>query len=350
MLDLVLYPEPANTAAASGLAHSASMNKSINKSMTRIARSAFQPSSSHSLRRLGRHGALSAVLLLSFVLSFAYAQPTVIVSIHPYYDITRQIAGDAADVQRMLPAGVSPHTFDPTPRDVRRIANADLIIVNGGIGIDGWLLEMLDAVGGGNVPILNLFEASNFADIVGERYGEQFVGDFINAHMWLDADFMADLVPLIAEALESIAPEHTEMLRDNAEALEADLRALDAELKESLAEVAGAPFVPFHDAWPYFAQRYGLDLIVEIEPFPGREPSPQYLSMALGLIRESGAQAVFSEVQLRPEPAEVVAENAGVRLYIMDPVGGSAETSSYQDLMRFNRDVLLQGLSPLERD
>ncbi|MBS3967239.1 MAG: zinc ABC transporter substrate-binding protein [Truepera sp.] len=277
-------------------------------------------------------------------LSLSLAQPNVVVSIFPYFDLTRQVAGEHATVTLLLPPGVSPHTFDPTPRDVRRIAEADLVIMNGGDGIDGWLRRLFEA-SGSRAPILDVFAALNFRERVADLYGPEFYSQFINSHLWLDARLMAELPPLIAAALAEIDPGQADVYHANAERLSAELLALDAELQTMLAPISGAAFVPFHDAWPYFAIRYGLNLVVEIEPFPGREPTPAYLQYALGLIEKSGAKAVFSERQLNPRPAEVVAEQAGVALYVMDPVGGQPDTASYQSMMRFNASVLLAALA-----
>lgn len=273
-------------------------------------------------------------------LSFSLAQPNVVVSIFPYYDLTRQVAGENANITLLVPPGVSYHTFDPTPRDVRRIAQADLVIMNGGDGIDGWLRRLFEA-SGSRAQILDVFEALNFRERVADLYGPEFYSQFINSHLWLDARLMAELPPLIAAALAEIDPAQADTYHANAERLSAELLALDAELQTMLAPIRGAAFVPFHDAWPYFAIRYGLNLVVEIEPFPGREPTPAYLQYALGLIEKSGAKAVFSERQLNPRPAEVVAEQAGVALYVLDPVGGHPDTASYQSMMRFNASVLL---------
>jgi zinc transport system substrate-binding protein len=84
--------------------------------------------------------------------------------------------------------------------------------------------------------------------------------------------------------------------------------------------------------------------IVEIEPFPGSEPSPAYLREALRLIRASGAVAIFSEAQLERRPAEVVAAEAGVELHELDPLGGFTGRDRYQDLLRFNAVVIAAAL------
>lgn len=274
------------------------------------------------------------------------ARPSVVVSIHPVFDLVRQVAGPDADVVRILPVGASPHVFDPTPRDVARLARADLAVTVG--GLDLWLRDLLDAAGGraARLELMSL-------EAVQERLRADFpelapaAGAGViawNTHVWLDPRTMAAALPDLAEALATVDPAHAEGYRARAAALAEELAALDAELAARLAPLAGVPFVPFHDAWPYFAARYGLDLVVEIEPFPGREPSPAYLAMALRLIRDSGARAVFSEPQLNRRSAEVVAAEAGVALFELDPLGGVPGRDGYVELMRWNADALLEGL------
>lgn len=290
-------------------------------------------------------------LTVAMLVSLAAAQPNIVVSIHPYFDIVRQIVGEQATVVRILPVGASPHTFDPTPRDLRRIAEADLVVVNGGYGIDGWLLRLIEATGV-QAPIINIFEALDFVNTRSQFYTfdeaalERPVEPYaaVNSHLWLDPVLMQAIVPILVEGIAAVDPENAEVYRANGEALVADLAALHEELTATLAPIRGAAFVPFHDAWPYFAERYGLDLIVEIEPFPGREPTPAYLQYALGLIEGSGARAIFSEPQLSRRPAEVVAENAGLPLFMIDPLGGTPETDRYQELMRHNARVLVAAL------
>jgi zinc transport system substrate-binding protein/manganese/iron transport system substrate-binding protein len=288
-----------------------------------------------------RHPLHVALLLLS--LGFATATPSVVVSIHPLFDIVRQVAGEHAAVVRILPPGASPHTFDPTPRDVLRIARADLIVMNG--GLDLWLQNLV-AASGNRAPLVEVIAEPSVQTLMQDAYPDLVTSAeggsalAFNPHVWLDPPLMAEVARLVAEALADLAPEHAAAYRANAERVAAELHALDAELRVLLADIAGAPFVPFHDAWPYFAARYGLDLIVEIEPFPGREPSPAYLRYALGLIRASGASAIFSEAQLNRRPAEVVAAEAGVALFELDPLGGLPGREGYAQMMRFNAAVI----------
>lgn len=288
-------------------------------------------------------------LLAALVAQTAFAQqrPRVVVSIHPLFDLVSQVAGDDADVERLLAPGVAVHDFDPAPSDMLRIVGADLIVMNG--GADEWLKRMIDA-GGQSASTLVVTELAVLRAGVAARYPDQVEFDgsgavvAFNPHVWLEPLLMRAVLPEIAAALAEIDPGNAGDYRARQAALAADLVALDAELAATLAPVAGAPFVPFHDAWPYFAARYGLDLVVEIEPFPGREPSASYLVEVLAQVASSGARTIFTEPQLGRRPAQVVAQEAGVELAELDPLGGFPGRESYQDLLRFNAAAVAVGL------
>ena len=296
-------------------------------------------------------------LSLALVGAAAWAQPTVTVvtSIHPYAALVQEIAGQDATVVQLLPSGASPHTFDPTPQDVIKVADADLIVFNG--VLDGWLTDLVTS-SGTNAPVLEVMTELDFKPVAGdddeetsentaenEAHAQEHAHEHgVNPHIWLDPVLMKQAVPLIANRLAQVDPEHAADYRANGTKVAKELGALDTELQKMLEPLKGAAFVPFHDAWPYFARRFGLDLVVEIEPAPGREPSPAYIAEALSLIEGSGAKAIFSETELPARPAEVVAESAGLPLYILDPLGGGKDTESYADLMRYNARTIVTAL------
>jgi ABC-type Zn uptake system ZnuABC Zn-binding protein ZnuA len=307
----------------------------------------------------------------------AFAQTSIVVSIAPYREPLQRLAGPDATVDVQLPPGASPHAFDPTPRDVARLERADLIVVNG--GLDDWALDLVSALGR-EVPVFVALDAlSDDALLLGGHDHEHGANDAdehaedstdglahddhadehadehaddeehdrdANPHVWLDPTRMGTIVAAAAEALIALDPDAAGEVRAREQAYHAELAALDSELTTLLAPVAGEAFVPFHDAWPYFAERYDLNLIVEIEPFPGREPSARALGEALEAIRASGARAVFTEVQLADRPARVLADEAGVRLAVLDPVGGSEGRRGYLELLRYNAAVILEALRP----
>lgn len=317
-------------------------------------------------RRAAR--ALPAALLpLLALLAVAHAQPRLVASIAPYREPLERIAGDRAVVDVLLPPGASPEAFEPTPRDVARLQDADLVVLNG--GLDDWTLALLGALGG-EVRVFVALEAlpadaflldghdrgardadhadGQADDPAGDAADARAAGDVdladVNPHVWLDPVRMRTIVAAIGATLAEIEPEDAAAIAERTDAYLDELRVLDAELTRVLAPVAGAAFVPFHDAWPYFADRYGLDLVLEVEPFPGREPSARALREAIGAIDASGARAVFTEVQLDDRPARVLADEAGVALGVLDPLGGTEGRRSYAELLRYNAAAVAEAL------
>lgn len=301
---------------------------------------------------------LMLTLLLGGLSQAGAQELNVVVSLHPHFDLVRQLAGERATVTRVLPLGASPHTFEPTPQDVVAIAEADVIVMNG--GLDEWLLDLVDA-SGTDAEVLELLSVLPFEPITGEEHEHEGEGEAheeevpeegghdheagVNPHVWTDPQLMAAAVPLLVEALSAADPEGAATYEANGEVLEQDLAALDADLAGLLTPVQDAPFIPYHDAWPYFVRRYGLNQVAVLEPAPGREPSPSYLADVLGTIADTGATALFTDVQLPARPAELVAAESGVPLYTLDPEGGGFGDESYQALMRRNAETIAEGLS-----
>ncbi len=293
---------------------------------------------------------LGLVVVWLALAPFAAAQSRlqVAASLHPLYDLVRQLAGADADVERLLPPGISPHDYEPAPSDALKLVDADVIVMFG--GADEWLRRLVAAAGRAADTVV-ITEFAVVRDYLAANYPDEVQVDTdgavvaFNAHVWLEPLLMSEALAGVAAALAAADPANAAGYEARLSELQASLAELDAELAALLAPVAGAPFVPFHDAWPYFAARYGLDLVVAIEPFPGREPSAGYLVEVLAQIRESGATVIFTETQLGRRPAEVVAESAGVALVELDPVGGLSGRETYRDLLLFNARALLAGLS-----
>lgn len=301
------------------------------------------------------------VLLVLIVLGAASGQPRVVVTLHPYFDLVQRIAGPEAQVVRLLPPGASPHGFDPTPELAANVARADLVVLNG--GLDEWVLDLVSSRPPSVLEALDVLEGLEglaAEPTLGTRpVREQSGGNEgpanasaaddhghgpVNPHVWLDPVLMEQFTLEVAARLADVDPVRAETYRANGDAVAAQLRSLHDELAVELQGVHGRPFIPLHDAWPYFAARYGLELVIEIEPFPGREPGPRYLADVLGAIRASGARAVFAEAQLGARPVEAIAQEAGVAVAVLDPVGGVEGRMRYEDILRYNARTIARAL------
>lgn len=285
--------------------------------------------------RLFRPVLLTAALALSP--GSAAGAVNVMVSFQPLYDIATRVAGEKAHVERAAPLGASPHTFDPTVRDIRRIKDAHLA-VTAGLGADAWLNRYVKA-SGSQATVLSLGDTMTFM-----RRRE---GQATDPHWWLDASLMARAARRIGEELARLDPANAATYRKNAAAESQSLLVLHTELQKTLAGVKGAKLVTFHNAFGYFARAYGLNVVATLAPMHDVEPSVQNLVRAVQTIRQTGAKAVFAEPQLPPGPARTVAQEAGVPLFTLDPEG-SAQNPTYAGMMRFNRDALLRAFAGQE--
>ena len=275
----------------------------------------------------------------------------IVISIPPHASLVEQLVGDRLTVHVMISPGKSLHTFDPTPSDLVKLSKAELVVVNG--GVDAWIEDLIIA-SETQAPVIKLLDKVDLPLVSTDHDDHDGHDDDSHAghnhfgpdpHFWLDPVVMIQIVDLLEQELIKVDPEGEEQYRLNATTLRKDLVILHEELSAALAEVAGQPFVAYHDAWAYFADRYDLKLMMSIEPFPGREPSLSYLKKALDSVRASGARAVFAEFQLDTRPAKIIAKSAGVKLETLDPLGGFGDRQSYQDLMRYNAEMILRGLS-----
>ena len=257
----------------------------------------------------------------------------VIVSFQPLFDVVTRVAGGAADVERAAPIGSSPHTFDPTVRDITRIRAADLAVM-AGLGADDWLDRYVQA-SGSRARVLKLGNVMGFTRL---RSGQA-----TDPHWWLDASLMAQAARRTGQELAALDPEHAGLYRAAAEREAANLLKLHRELQVTLASIRGGRLVTFHNAFGYFARAYGLTIAATLAPLEGVDPSPSRLAEAVQTIRTQGVRAVFAEPQLPPGPARTVAAETGVPLFTLDPEG-SAAFPNYADMMRANRDTLLRAL------
>ncbi len=268
----------------------------------------------------------------------ASSTPGVVASIFPVAELARAIAGDAARVDVLLPPGASPATFEPTPRAIRAVSGAGLHVLVGG-GLDGWARSLVE--GASTAETLVLTEGMEL--LAGGH--EEGTG---NPHVWLDPILTRDhLLPSLVDALVRLAPDDEAGIRARGRALADTLTALDRELERTLAPVRGRAFVTAHPAWVYFVDRYDLLEVGTIHAQPGREPAPRALA---GLVEAAGrarVRAVFAEPQMPGPAARALAEELGVELHTLDPLGGPGleGRDSYPALLRHNarRIVLALG-------
>lgn len=272
----------------------------------------------------------------------------VVTSIFPVADLVRNVGREHVSVTVLLPAGASPHTFDPRPSQVRQVAEAR-ILFEIGAGLEAWADKLATASGNPNLQVVHLSEGIPLIGASGDPpspAGHDHRDAHVNPHIWLDPLNAVSMVKTIAFALAEADPARESVYLENALSYTGDLVALHEEIRCSVDALATRRYVAFHPAWTYFAERYGLEPAGIIEESPGREPSPKHLERIISAIRSYGIPVVFAEPQLNPKAASVIAEEAAVELLFLDPLGGEALNGrdSYLALMRHNLSLMVRAM------
>ena len=260
----------------------------------------------------------------------AVAAPvTVVATIFPLADMVAQIGAEHVAVTTLLPPGASPHTFEPTPAQIREVAGAQ-VFVRIGAGLDAWAAKIL-AAHTGNIVVATVTDG---LQLLGS--GDDAGGD---PHVWLDPVLVRDhVVGSIVNALRQADPADAAAFDRGAAAFRTALSDLDAEIVHTLAPVTDREYVAFHSAWRYFGGRYGLHEVAAIEPFPGKEPSAREIAAVIEKARAAHARVILIEPQFDPRLAQQIAHEFGGRVLSVDPLGGPAVAgrNTYIDLMRYD--------------
>ena len=262
----------------------------------------------------------------------AAEQPLVVATILPVANLTAALAKDDARVEVLLPPRASPATWEATPSQVRALSEAAAYI-RVGAGLDAWTESYAPAAQVSRVLVLT--EGMKLAGAPAGGHGHEGAG---NPHVWLDPVLVRDaIVPLLVDLLIGVAPAAGDSIRARAARVSDTLTALDAELR-SLLSSATRPFVATHDAWAYFADRYGLEAAGSVYGSPGREPSPRDLARLASAVRRSGVGVVFVEPQLAKGAAITLAAEIGAATVVVDPLGATSVDGlrGYTALMRTN--------------
>jgi ABC-type Zn uptake system ZnuABC Zn-binding protein ZnuA len=277
-------------------------------------------------------------------------RPLVVTSVPIVYSLTANLTGEDFRLENILPPGASPHQASFTPEQAKLVADADRVIVNGA-GLEAWLDELITSAGASDLPVAVASRGVTFLRPDeplpvpdGGEDDDHDEPEDVDPHVWLDAQNAKIMVQNIAAALRELDASSAEAVDRRAGEYTERLDELDGEIRETLAATEHKDFVSFHSAFQYYARAYGLRQVAVIQPFPGREPSPRYLAGIVDLVRELDVQAVFSEPQFSPRPAEALAREAGVDLYEVDPEGSDLSPEMYEDLMRDNTDTFVEAL------
>jgi zinc/manganese transport system substrate-binding protein len=266
-------------------------------------------------------------------------RPAVVATTTQLADVVRTLGGGAVSVHQILRPNTDPHEYEPRPADVAATAGAKLVVASGD-GLDHWIGEIVDEAGGGP-RVLTVAPAH----IPFRRAGDP--------HWWHDPRNMAAAVPVIRDALERVAPRSAAAIRRRAAAYVRRVRALDAGIAACVREVPvrERALVTSHDAFGYFARRYGIRVVGAVIPAQTSEaqPSAGQISRLAGVVRAEHVRAIFPESSLNPKLAQALGRETGARASLslygdtLGPEGSSGDT--YLKMELANARAMVEGFT-----
>lgn len=253
-------------------------------------------------------------------------------------DVVAHVAGSGLPVTVLLPVNADPHSFEATPNDLVKIAHADVIFENGA-GLEASLAPLLETT---TARVVDLSATLSLRGLSSEDDHE---GGGVDPHVWFDPANVITWVGLVAEVLGDVDPDHAAEYRERAAAYAQSLRDLDAWIFEEVSRLSPArrKLVTDHDAFSYFANRYGFELVGTVLPGLSAmsEPSAREVAALEAAILEAGVLAVFVGTTVNPTLGSQIAADTGVRLVVLytgSLSGADGPAPTYVDLLRY--DVL----------
>jgi ABC-type Zn uptake system ZnuABC Zn-binding protein ZnuA len=268
-------------------------------------------------------------------------RPRIVTTILPAFCIATNIGRDLVDVRSLIGSAGDGHDYQLTPLDRSNIEKAQLLLMNG-LGIEPWLKKVV-ATKGGNARVIVLSRGLESQLISGDRDHGHHAEDGdaahargeMNPHLWLDPRLMCAMVTNALRGFQEMDPPNAARYAQNAVAYVDRLAALDRLLFDGLNGLHGAAMITYHDAFPYFARRYGLKIAGVIEEVPHADPTARHLDELARIIRAEKIRAIFVEPRHSQRLAARLGQDLGVRVGTLDTLeAGPASLTAYEDGMK----------------
>lgn len=252
-------------------------------------------------------------------------------SFYPLYEFTKELGGDKVDVSLLVPKGVEPHNWEPTIRDIQRIEQADLIIINGN-GFENWV----DKIDSSKITIIN--SGSSFGWITSES---TLPVDF---HYWLNPLSVKLQIKSISDGLIKADPENSVYYENTKKDYDLKLDNLHSKIKTEL-NGCKKDFIAFHDAFSYFAHEYDLNQHTVIQSNdPHSEPTLKKLESIIKIAKSLDIDIIFTEEGVDSRTSQVIANELNGRVLVLSPIEVVEDSSSYIKKMEENLSNLKEAL------
>ncbi len=280
--------------------------------------------------------------LLAASLAHAVPHPepiNIVVTIPVLKDLTEQVGGHHVRVTSLLSGYENEHTYSPKPSDLVAVRKARLLFEIG-IGLEVWVSSLVKNAGSASLRVVTTSKGIALLRDRPNREGELHAAEEEeqgNPHIWMDPENATTMMRHIAEALIQVDPAHATEYRSNQASYLRKLDQLRGDLSDRIRRLADRRFIAHHPAWPYFARRFGFQIVGTIQPQSGSEPSALHLHGLIATIKKDRIKVVVSEIQLSQKIPEMLAKETGARVVVLTTLpGGLPHTETYLDMLRYN--------------
>lgn len=290
-----------------------------------------------------RFAPILLILLLTGVAHAQTAKPVaplkIGVTLHPYYSWTANVVGNLPgyEVRALLPGDIDAGDYQPRPQDIKRLADLDVVIVNG-IGHDDFIFPMLTASGNTRAMVVRVNAETPM--IRATR------GTGVNSHTFISFSNAIQQTYAIQRALARLRPQDAPALQQNAADYARRLRTIKAKAAAELADATITRVVTVHDGYGYLLQEFGLEVAGVVQPSHGLTPSAGELRDMVALLKREKLTVVFSETTF-PEPLlRVLREEAGVSVHVISHIASGPFTAdTFEREMQENADTMIRALT-----
>jgi zinc transport system substrate-binding protein len=275
---------------------------------------------------------VTLMLLLSGCSSKATSvKPKYAATILPLYDALNEIGQDKIEAVLIVPPGASPHTFTVTPEQIKALEGTKAIFKND-FGLEEWIGTIANNVS--NSTVIS----------VGDMFKQTVANHNGNPHIWLNPEFFVSESGVINDTLKENDPQNANFYESNFQNYKKGILDEAKKLKESLSTVQNKNIMTFHDAFPYFAEYFGLNIVGTVEQTPGKEPTPKEIVNLENIIRGKDVKVVFNEPQISQSLLNALVEDTGVKVLTLDPMENGDTGNTYIEVMDYNVNEILKGV------
>jgi ABC-type Zn uptake system ZnuABC Zn-binding protein ZnuA len=292
--------------------------------------------------RLAQIWTLILLLAVALVSCSGGAAPDVLTTTTILADVVRNVAGDRLSVGSLLPAGTDPHSYQPVPQDATLVERSKLLVIHGA-DYEEFLQPLLNSAGGDETVI----DASKGVRLLSDPENEQAM----DPHVWLDPNNLIVYVDNIREGLTQFDADGAEIYEANASAYIDQLTELDAWINGQVAQIEPKRrvLVTNHEAFGYFAERYGFIVVGAVIPGFSSDASPSAQQMAdlIEQIKLYEAPAIFLDASDNPDLAKQIAAETGIKVISdlhLESLTEGGPAGTYIDMMRDNVTKIVQAL------